>query len=194
MIGKLINKIKNIVKIARIVSVDDSADVRFGVVKYLGKEQACQIFTPYGFASNPPENAMGPIFQVDGEESKLIGMFDRTDQRPVKDLATGEVVVGNYETGEYVRFKDGNIIEIQTNRLNIGNAAKSAAIADELQTLYNTLKTEVEKFNDHNHTDPVSGTTGGPNPGPSVPPGTVTISPSPWDANIASSKVKLPSN
>ena len=112
MILKLINKIKNIVKIARIVSVDDSADIRFGVVKYLGKEQECQIFTPYGIMSNPPENSMGPIFQIDGEESKLMGMFDRTDNRPVKNLESGEVAVGNYETGDYVKFKDGNIIEI----------------------------------------------------------------------------------
>lgn len=177
MINRLINKIKNIVKIARIVSVDDSADIRTGVVKYLGKEQACAVFTPYGLMSNPPENSMGPIFQIAGEESKLVGMFDRTDNRPVKDLVAGEVVVGNYETGEYVRFKDGNIVEIQTALLNIGNAAKSAAIADELQTLYNSLKSA---YDSHNHNGSVS-------------PETTFTAPS-WDSNIASDKVKLPSN
>lgn len=184
MISKLINKIKNIVKIARIVSVDDSKDVRFGVVKYLGKEQSCAIFTPYGLMSNPPENSMGPVFQIDGEESKLMGMFDRTDNRPVKDLVSGEVVVGNYETGEYVRFKDGNIVEIQTSLLNIGNAAKSAAIADELKILYNTLKGKLDLFDAHTH-GALTGAGTGPLP--------VIAAPT-WDDDIASDKVKLPSN
>ena len=109
MILKIINKIKNIIKLARVVSVDDSKDIRIGVVQYLGKEQQVTIFTPYGFMHNPPENSFGPIWQINGEESKIVGMFDRTDQRPVKELASGEVAVGNYLTGDYVIFKSSGI-------------------------------------------------------------------------------------
>ena len=122
--------------------------------------------------SNPPENAFGPIFQIDGEESKMIGMFDRSDNRPCKDLETGEVAVGNYSTGDYVKFKDGNIIEINASGdINI-TVSGTATINGDLDVTGDITAGEVSvgvvNLSDHLHAGVTtgSGTSGGPVPPP----------------------------
>jgi len=130
---QLINKIKNLIKIARVVLVDDSNDIRVAKVQFLGKKQRCAVFTPYGFMSNPPPNSAGPIWQVDGEESKLIGMFDLTNERTNKNLNPGETAIGNYLTGDYVLFKEGKIIEVNATGdliATVGSNAEITAGAD----------------------------------------------------------------
>lgn len=212
----LMHKVKNLIKIARVVSVDDSLDVRVGVMGLLGKEQRITIASLYGYSYVPPTNSAGPVWQIDGEESKMVGIFDRPDTRPVKNLESGEVLVGNHSTGDYVRFKDGNIVEINSAnaggkivvqidggdnlqleekdadaKMTLGDGAKSVAVADDLQTLYTQLSTEISKFNTHVHTSAAPGSPTS-NPTVAVPP-TVQTPPA-WDPNINSDKAKIPSN
>lgn len=120
---KLFTKIKNLIKFAQIVMADDSRDIRAAQIKYLGKQQRCTVFTPYGIMHNPPPNSAGPFWQIDGEESKLVGMFDLSNQRTLKNLQPGEIATGNYLTGDYVLFKDGKIIEVNATGDIVENVA-----------------------------------------------------------------------
>lgn len=115
MLKSLKNKIKNLVKIARLVSVNDITDVKTGSVRFLSKRQRITIHNPYGITSNPPTNSLGMTFQINGRESTLMGVFDKPDERPVRSLVEYEVLIGNYKTKSHIIFKDDGSIVVQSN-------------------------------------------------------------------------------
>lgn len=126
--NSIMSCIKNLIKLARILSVNDSVDIRTAQIEFLGKRQSAAVFSPYGLMHNPPANSMGPVWQINGEESKLMGIFDRSDQRTLKNLESGEVAIGNYATGDYVHFRNGRIVKIvATGNVDV-EAAGSAVV------------------------------------------------------------------
>lgn len=115
----LITMIKNAFKIARLLSCDDSADLRFASVSFLGKTQKVMLFTPYGLMSKPPADSLALIWSQQAQESNGIGMADDPRNRTLKNLAAGEVALGNYTTGHYIYFDENGLCTILADDINI---------------------------------------------------------------------------
>ena len=99
-----IKLIRNLIKIAKLVSVDDSGDLQFATVSTLGKQQKILMLKPYGLMSNPPAGSIVTVLSQQGHESNGIGIADDPANRTLKDLEEGEVGLGNYSTGSYIFF------------------------------------------------------------------------------------------
>jgi len=109
----MMHRIKKLFKIGRLISSDDSGKLRFGTFKYQGrtKDVKGNIFTPYGLMHNPPDNSMALMWSQNGQESNPITIVDDPNNRILKNLAKGEVAVGNYLSGSYIHFKaNGDIL------------------------------------------------------------------------------------
>lgn len=102
----LYNVIKNIFKVAKILSIDDSGDFQYGQVSYLGKEHKVLIFYPYGLVGKPPADSMSLLWSQQGQESNGIGIAGDPKTRPLKDLKDGESALVNHVTGDYVYLKE----------------------------------------------------------------------------------------
>jgi phage gp45-like len=106
----ILTRLKNLFKLGKLLSVDDSGNIRLCTAKYLGKQQQIVLFTPYGLMHNPPVDSLVCIGDQLAQASNGVGVADDPTNRIFKDLKEGEVAVGNYMTGDYVKFdEDGNI-------------------------------------------------------------------------------------
>jgi phage gp45-like len=104
----IIKLIKNMFKIAKLMSVDDSGDFQFATVSTLGKTQKVLMLKPYGLMSNPPTSSMVALWNQQGQESNGIGIADDPKNRILKDMAEGEVALGNYLTNSYIVFDENS--------------------------------------------------------------------------------------
>lgn len=129
-VKNLYSKLKNIIKIARLVSVDDSRNLRFGNMNFLGKNQKGNVFSPYGLVHNPPVNSMGVIFALQGQESNLIGIFDDPKNRTLKNLKQGEIGLNNYITTDYLYFDEDGTLKVKVTEdidTDVGNDINTVA-------------------------------------------------------------------
>lgn len=115
----LIQRIKNIVKVARLVSSDDSGNYQRGTASYMGKEVPIMLMKQYGVVSKPPANSMCLLFAQNGQESNGIAIVDDPKRRTLKDLKDGEAALYNQLTGDYVYMKEGGEVEIKTPKVSI---------------------------------------------------------------------------
>lgn len=149
-----ITMIKNLFKIGKLLSVDDSGNLRFGIVSALGKEQRVLMFSPYGLMHNPPKTSLVLMLQQQGQESNGIGIADDPRNRTLKDLKEGEVALGNYLTSDHMVFKDGELVELNVgnkftvNAPNVEVNSESAVVNSETvdvnATTVTTVATDVE--------------------------------------------------
>lgn len=167
-------------------SSDDSGNLRFGRFKYQGRTSDVKgnIFTPYGLMHNPPDGSMAMIFSQNAQESNPITIVDDPNNRTLKNLAKGEVAVGNYLSGSYIHFlANGDIlinnvsgnssILVKTNEVVItatmvtvtGDLRVSGDAIDNFGTNSNNLADMRSIFNAHQHVENDSG-------GPTDPPST----------------------
>lgn len=116
---RLLTLIKNLFKIAKLLSVDDSGDLRFGSVSMLGKNQKILLFSPYGLMHKPPSNSLTLVWSQQGQESNAIGMADDPKNRTLKNLKPGEVALGNYLTEHYIFFDENGKCTLITDDLDI---------------------------------------------------------------------------
>lgn len=122
----MIKFIKNVFKIAKLLAVDDSGDLRVGIMSSMGKRQKILIFSPYGLMHNPPIDSLTAVWSQLAQESNGIGMADDPANRPVRDMVSGEVAVGNYSTGDYIYFTaPGDTVETvsRDKTVNVGRDA-----------------------------------------------------------------------
>ena len=140
----MMNLFKNLFRIAKLLSVDDSGDLRFGRVAMLGKNQKVNIFSPYGLMHCPPEKSMVLMLMQVGQESNGIGIADDPANRTLRNMAGGEVALGNYKTGHYIYFKeDGTCVVV---------ADKFEFQGDDADFITNTLTHNgVNVGDDHTH-------------------------------------------
>lgn len=115
----ILTLIKNLFKIAKLLSVDDSGGLRFGTVSMLGKNQKVMVFSPYGLMHNPPASSLALVWSQQGQESNGIAIADDPNNRTLKDLQSGEVALGNYLTGHHVLFDQNGTCTLITDNLNI---------------------------------------------------------------------------
>lgn len=116
---QILTLLKNLFKIAKLLSVDDSGDLRFAMVSTMGKNQKMLLFSPYGLMHNPPLNSLTLAWSQQGQESNCIGMADDPKSRTLKDLKIGEVAMGNYLTGHHILFDEAGTCTLLTDDLNI---------------------------------------------------------------------------
>lgn len=116
---RLINTVRNLFKIAKLLSISDANNIRFGQVAFLGKEQKTMIFSPYGLMHNPPVDSLTLVWTQQGQESNLIGMADDPRNRTLKSLAEGEVALGNYKTDHYLYFDENGKATLVTDDLDV---------------------------------------------------------------------------
>lgn len=136
----MLNRLKNLFKIARLLSTDDSGNLRFGRITCLGKEQKILLFTPYGVMSHPPAGSMVAVLNQLGQESNGVGAADDPKNRIFKNLAEGEIAIGNYVTGAYVIFKSDDSIEINApGDIKITAAGDMALEATNVEITSSTL-------------------------------------------------------
>ena len=113
----MLQKIRNMIKVCFVTTpTNDSESYPITNVGYFDKEQTAVRLSPYGLYSNPPANSTGILFCAGANEGNTYALVSSDDR--IKNLAEGEVAVGNPVTGTQVKFdKDGNLIEIiQKNR------------------------------------------------------------------------------
>jgi phage gp45-like len=125
-----ITLIKNLFKIAKLLSVDDSGDYQFMTVTTLGKTQKVLSFKPYGLMSNPPADSIVSLLSQQGQESNGIGTADDPKNRPIKNMATGQVGLGNYITASYITFdENGDAILAVPRDFLVGSARDATLFA-----------------------------------------------------------------
>lgn len=125
---RIFTLIKNIFKVAKVLSVDDSGDYQFANVSFLGKTQKVMLFTPYGLVSKPPVGSMGLLWSQQGQESNGIGMADDPKTRPLKDLNDGESALVNHITGDYIYLKENGDIAVSCSGNLVANVAGDATL------------------------------------------------------------------
>lgn len=130
----IITLIKNLFKAAKLLSVDDSGDLRFGLVSMLGKIQKVMIFSPYGLMHCPPDNCLAVVWSQQGQESNGIAMADDPAKRTIKNMAVGEVALGNYSTGNYIYFDKDGLCTLIVDDLSI-QVSNDATIAGKNLTI-----------------------------------------------------------
>ena len=111
MVSKIINMIKNLIRLGRVSNTNsDNNNYPFNQFSYLGKAKDIVCIYPYGFSANAPLNNLGILFNF-GQEEKTLGLpISGTDR--IKGLKPGEIVIGNWETKSFVKFKEDKSIEI----------------------------------------------------------------------------------
>jgi len=115
----MINLIKNLFTIAKLLTTTDTEGLRFSTVSVLGKTQKVMMFSPYGLMHHPPNGSLVTLWGQGAMESNKIGMADDPKNRTLKNLSQGEVALGNYQTGNYIFFdKDGNCT-IKADNVNV---------------------------------------------------------------------------
>ena len=116
----LLCKLKALVKAARLNSVDDTGPIRRGEVTYMGHTGVpVMLLSPYGLAHNPPASSFVLLLSQNGQESNAIGIAEDPNERP-RNLATGEAMLYNQLTGDFVHMKtDGTIAVKSGNSVDV---------------------------------------------------------------------------
>jgi len=115
----ILTLLKNLFKVGKMLYVVDSGDMRFGMVSFLGKTQKVLVFSPYGLMHHPPDNSMAIVMSQGSKESNGISIVDDPVNRTLKNLATGEVALGNYLTENYIYFDKNGLCTIKATDVNI---------------------------------------------------------------------------
>ncbi len=95
-------------------SVDDK-DYQTAQVSAYGKPVNADVLNLYGIASNVPENAPGVLFLTNAQEDNRFAILGNSPEWRPRNLKSGELVIGNFITGDVVRFLETGI-EIVGNK------------------------------------------------------------------------------
>lgn len=120
----MMQMLRNLIKRAAVAIINDSGNYQTAQVSYFGKVSDIEVINPYGISSSPPIDSLVLMFNVMGQEENKAGIINAQPLR-FKNLKEGELVVGNYLTGSYVKFLQNGDIDVFTgNDVNIecGNA------------------------------------------------------------------------
>lgn len=107
----LIKKISQWIKQARLINTDDSTAYPRAQVSYNGKTSNIMRLSPYGLCSNPPNDSLVLLLNLQGQESVKVGIADDILNR-FKNLAQGEAVLYNTQTQSYVLMRANGDVQI----------------------------------------------------------------------------------
>jgi hypothetical protein len=168
IIKQICQKIKGLLQPAFLLEYnktgnDDTGASRRGFFFIKGRAQHGYIFSPYGLCTNPPLGSSGVVFNMNAGDSHPVGMVDYAAKR-FKDLKSGEVVVGNYETGSYIKFLENGDIKLYTaGNILLDGSVYGAEVGTPVLTPAG-IKAPTQIINDahiHNGVEAGPSTTGG---------------------------------
>ena len=110
--------IKSLIKIARVLSVDDSGKFRFCKIFYQGQSSKAQMFSPYGLYHNPPKGSMALVLSQNAQDSNSIAIASDPDGRR-KNAAEGVVGINNQLSNGYVECGEQDVIISSDNDIII---------------------------------------------------------------------------
>ena len=160
----MVQRIKALFKIARLISSDDSGNFQHGVFAYMGSTPEGQIFIPYGDLMRPPDGAQMAVFAQNGNESNAIAFASDPKNRTVKNLLPGEKGIANYVSGSYILIHNNGDVEVSSEAdVTISkaatvtvNAAVGVAITAPLTTITGDVTINGDLVNNditfHTHT------------------------------------------
>lgn len=126
-----------------IENIDDSKELQHCQMALLQGEirNDLERFQQYGFTSRPHPGAEGIAIFLGGNRDHgiIINVEDR--QYRLKNLAAGEVAIHTDE-GDFIKFKRGNEIEINTDKLTVNATSEIEFNTDQI-TINATTKAEI---------------------------------------------------
>jgi len=134
-----LSKLFNLIKRA-IITLASKDDTNFQIVQvnYLGKTKNVEIVSPYGLYSNPKEQSVMLIFNVNGQEENIAGIPYNPYNR-FKNLKPGEVATGNPHKGTRIYFDENGDIIIDANGGNVyvNGSSEPLVLGTAMTTLFN---------------------------------------------------------
>jgi phage gp45-like len=121
--------LQSVVKIGKVISVDDSGDIRTAVVSAMGKQQRVNMMMPYGDMASPPPGSLAIMYAVQGHDSSIVAIADDPNNRTIKGLQPGERAVGNYLTGANIYFAEDGSVVITSGESTVSIDAEGNIIA-----------------------------------------------------------------
>lgn len=115
----MINKLKNMIKRCLVSKPgNDTGQFPIAQVTYLGKTGNSEEIYPYGMGAVAPENSLGLVFSVNGDEGNRSHIATNSDLR-LKNLVPGESYFGNLVSGSVMIFSENGDWNVTIN--NDGN-------------------------------------------------------------------------
>jgi len=116
----LYQKICSLIKRGSIsLTMADAGNFARAQVGFMGKTKVVELVVPYGLASRAPAGSCVLLLNINGQEENMAGISYAPLSR-FKNLADGEVVVGNPVTESYVKFSaDGKITVVSQAAVDI---------------------------------------------------------------------------
>ena len=112
---ELINKIRNMIKLARITIAqeDDGLDT-IAQCEAMGKPSKVVLIYPYGFSANAPVDSTVAMLNAQGSGRNYLGIPTMPENR-FGDLKEWEVQIGNYKTKASIFFGDDGNIRVEND-------------------------------------------------------------------------------
>lgn len=125
----MINKFKNLIKQAYVsLTYEDSNPYPRVQISYNGKPKDAIRLGMYGFQSSPPKNSLSLCFLSQGQESIMFAISDDYLNR-FMNLKEGEVLSGNYGTGEYTHYTNDKGVIRKASKHYIGDGESIELLA-----------------------------------------------------------------
>lgn len=110
----ILKKIKRLIKFAAVIGTDDSGPYPIIKNTYMGRLASRAInLTPFGLWGHPPPGSLALVLNGNGVESNQACIANDYVNRPVKNLAEGEVVIGNKESHIYFKANGDIVINLK---------------------------------------------------------------------------------
>ena len=114
---ELLQKIKNIVKMAFVLSVQENDAHQECVTESFGVESTSAVYSPYGLYSKATKNSIAVLLQCGARRSSSLAFVWNPKKR--KKLEDGEVAIWNIEEETGVHLKSSGEIEIKGKGVSI---------------------------------------------------------------------------
>lgn len=102
---------------ATVTLADDTKDIPLVQVDGLSQPAWAENVLPYGIANNPPVGSPAVVLPIGGEQENLSAFITGPDVR-VPGLAEGEMAIGNFMNGTFLKFTaSGNVEFYSLNAL-----------------------------------------------------------------------------
>ena len=137
-------KLKNIIKLGLVTeSVPDTGKINLAKVTYEGKTpRDMPVISPYGLFVNLPPDTLGLILCPNGNEANAVCIGFCADER-LKDIASGEVAIGNPLTKSKIHFLADGKIRIEASN----NADIEIITGGDVKVTANNVNIDAQKVN-----------------------------------------------
>ncbi len=109
--NNILQRLKSMFKFGYVSNIeDDAGDLPVAQYTYHGQAKDIVTIYPYGFCANAPADNLAVVVNMGTTDQKIV--FTASGKDRFKNLKGGEVVVGNFVTGDFVKFNAEKKIEV----------------------------------------------------------------------------------